>query len=95
MREIEQIAHARAAEPDHADGHADDQRRAAEIRLREQQHDEHDGDADRLDHAEQLACTLFSMAHQIARHIDDEQQLHRFDGLEADEAQIESSDARR
>ena len=75
---------------------ADDQRALPKSGCASKQDDEHDGHADRLDHAEQFSsCTLVFVADQIARDVDDEQQLHRFDGLESCRSRGESSGARR
>ena len=58
-------------------------RSAAEIRLRQQQRDQHDSDAEWFEHAKKAALHAVALTHEITGHVDDEQEFHRLDRLEA------------
>ena len=88
-RQEPEVAQARAAKPDHAQGDSHEQGGAAEIGLGQQKHDQQRGDPKRFADAEQARLHIVAMAHQIAGQVHDQDQLDHFHRLESGYAEID------
>ncbi len=80
---------ARAAQPDHAAGDRQDQRRRTEVRLHQQDGGDQAGHAQRLEQGRPAVADLVAVAHQVAGEPDDQHHLHRLHHLELRHAQVD------